>query len=186
MAKRPKKTPPLPDGDPAFKEALTCLKALTFASIRLARIQSAIDTRVQAIVRKDGIAIGEYQESIAQLDHRLEILCRNNPEWFVKVRRIKTPFGVLGMQRSTKLELPDELATIRRIRRQGLVSQLIRRTDSVDLEAAERLSEEWLARLGITRKTTERFKATPARTDIHKVVEAMRKSAVNEEEEAAG
>ena len=162
--------------DPEFIQAVDLMKSICAHNNRINAIQSKIDEYVLYVVADDGKELADCQMLIAKAEERLEALCRAHPEWFDNVKNIKTFYGTFGLRKTGKLVIPDEASTIRKIRRHGLVEELLRKRDTVDLEACERLPEEALAKLGIESKTHEKFKATPAKTDTQKILEAHRKS----------
>ncbi len=159
-----------------FLKAVELMKSICIHNNRINAIQSKIDEYLLYIVADDGKELADCQMLIAIAEEQLEALCRAHPEWFNKVKKIKTVYGAFGLHKTGKLIIPDEAATIRKIRRHGLVEGLLRKREEVDLEACERLLEEDLESLGIKSKKHEKFRATPAKTDTQKILEAHRKS----------
>ncbi len=162
--------------DPYFLKAVELMKSICAHHSRIHSLQSMIDQYLLFIVGDEGKELADSQMSIAKAEEQLEALCRAHPEWFNKVKKIKTVYGTFGLHKTGKLVIPDEAATIRKIRRHGLVEKLLRKREEVDLEACERLPEGVLERLGIQSKKHEKFSATPAKTDTQKILEAHRKS----------
>ncbi len=154
---------------------------ITEATVKVRSIQADIDNHLTMIVADDGEVLTGLNERIAEAAEALECLCREHPEWFAKRKKIKTAFGTFGLQKSGKIVIPDAAATIRRIPRHGLVKDLIRKRDEIDLEACERLNEEWLEVLGIQSKTSENFKVTPLKTDTSKVLSNIKKDEASTE-----
>ncbi len=162
--------------DPEFLEAVDLMKTICIHNNSINSVQSMIDEVTLTVIADDGKELASCQMQIANAEEQLEQLCRSHPEWFTKVKRIKTVYGTFSLQKTGKLVMPDEAATIRKIRRHRLVEELLRKREEVDLEACERLPEEDLEMLGIESKKQEKFKATPAMTDTQKILEAHRKS----------
>ncbi len=138
--------------DPEFLKAVELMKPICVHNSRIHSLQSMIDQYLLFIIGDEGKELADCQMLIAKAEEQLEALCRAHPEWFNKVKKIKTVYGTFALHRTGKLVIPDEAATTRKIRRHGLVEELLRKREEVDLETCERLPEGVLEMLGIESK----------------------------------
>lgn len=117
------------------------------------------------------------QETIARAEADAEVLARRNPQWFEKQKSLKTPYGTVGFRSTSRLEVPNEELTLVMLDQEGLRDGFVRRTEALDLEALERESDEFLARIRVRRVVTESFSAKPAKVELGKAVKAAEEGA---------
>lgn len=128
-------------------------------------------------------AITEYavlQEQVAQLEQRIAAIFAAHPEWREKdSKSIKTPFGSVSCKETKKLKVQNEAVTITLIKALAAAEPksetwpaLLRVTTELDKEALEKLSDEQLEQLGVTREVTEPITVKPFKADAAKAVKA--------------
>ena len=158
-----------------FSAALDLMRIIQEASIMATVTQAEIDEHIVIIVGDQGHSLAAWQLKIAESEATLEALCRKHPEWFAERKRISTTYGMFKMHATSHTKIPDVESTIRKIRRNGMVKQLLRKVDHINIEAAEKLDPVILKKLGIFRVKEEKFSVTPKKKKTKKILQAMRK-----------
>ena len=122
----------------------------------------------------------KLQAELAAVEEQIELLAIKHPEWFAKVKTIKTPFGSVASRSTTKIEVPSEEATIALLELRGQEAEPFLRTRKyLSIESLEALDDGELARLKARRVTTEKISISPAKVELGKAV----KKAAKEEPE---
>jgi phage host-nuclease inhibitor protein Gam len=156
----------------AYRQLVDELAILTDLSNRLAalevRFQEAHAELVNEAFRAD---FAELQDSIGSSESRIELLATQHPEWFEKTKTVKTPFGQVSFRSSTKLEVPNEEASIAVLETMGEDGKpYLRQRTFLNLEALEGLEDADLKKLRIKRVTRESCLIYPAKVDLGKAV----------------
>lgn len=147
--------------------------------------------RIEGLMSRDALnaarAFGEdyiiWQERAAELEKQLNMLFTNHPEWRVgDAKSVKTPFGSVEQRKTSKLEVPNEKATVALIKQRALTDprfadqkMFLHVEESPNLEALEAFTDDVLAELGITRLRTEKITVKPAKVQAAKVAKAAKK-----------
>lgn len=157
------------------------LSRYTKLSNALSRIeadfQDAITALIGEVYQKEFAAA---QAELADVEARIELLALKHPEWFAKTKTIKTPFGTVASRSTTKIEVPNEEATIALLELRGQEAEPFLRTRKyLSIESLEALDDSELARLKARRLTTEKITISPAKVDLGKAI----KKAAKEEPE---
>lgn len=148
------------------------LDEYTKASNELAIIEAEFQESIQELIaecyRED---FAKVQTRITQHEERIEELALKHPEWFVKAKTLKTPYGSVASRTSTKLEVLSEDVTIALLEARGEAANPYLRTRKyLSLESLETLDDMELARLKLRRVTTEKITVAPAKVDLGKAV----------------
>ena len=139
-----------------------------------AEFQAALTDLIAKCFRADFAAL---QQELAETEARIELLAIRHPEWFVKTKTLKTPFGSVASRSTTKLDVPYEEATIALLELRGEEArQFLRQRTYLALEALEGLDDGELRRLKVNRLTTEKITISPVRVDLGKAVKAAAKT----------
>lgn len=182
---------------PAFAQLVALLAIYSDAANRMEELQAEANRDLMELLddKKDDYA--ELQAAMTKAELGLQQIALAHPQWFFKRRSLKTPYGTVKMHHSTKLHIPDEEASLLlvqnelerlkcdalsadpEIRDSALQSlqelnarDLVRRKESLNLEALERLSDATLRRFRIERCKDESFSVVPARLDLGKATAA--------------
>ena len=116
------------------------------------------------------------QAELSDVEARIELLALKHPEWFAKTKTIKTPFGTVASRSTTKVEVPNEEATIALLELRGQESEPFLRTRKyLSIESLEALDDGELARLKARRVTTEKITISPAKVDLGKSIKKAAK-----------
>lgn len=143
------------------------------ATARLGELENTLQQQWLDLVdvhRKDYASL---QASIAAAEEGIEYLATVNPQWFEKLRTLKTPYGTVGFRRVTKLEVKNEeltIALLEQLGQDGLPFLIDSR--KLNLEALEKMGDEELARIRIKRVSTDSCTVKPAKVDLGKAVKA--------------
>lgn len=144
---------------------------------RLAVIEAGFQEAIQELIgecyREDFM---EHADALGETEATIELLALRHPEWFEKTKTIKTPFGSVATRSSTKIEVPNEDATIALIELRGEAGEPFLRTRKyLSIEALEALDDFELKRLKCRRVTSEKITITPAKVDLGKTVKKAEK-----------
>lgn len=154
----------------------------TETSNKLEALEASINDSSQRAITSSTEAYVVLQEALTALDAQLKLLFERHPEWRRdNEKSVTTPFGVVQQRTVTELEVANPAATVALIEARGRMDQTFKAEDFLhvekkpDLEALERLGNDDLSALGITRVTTERMTVKPAKVNVAKVVKASKK-----------
>jgi hypothetical protein len=163
--------------DQDYKNLVDCMAVYSEATARMAELEADLQQCWLDLVdarRKDYTTL---QSTLTRAEEACRCASELHPEWFAKVKSIKTPYGTVAFRKSTKLEVPNEevsIVLLEQLGQDGL--PFIQTAKKLNLEALEKLSDEELKRLRITRYATENFKITAAKVDLGKAVKESAKS----------
>jgi hypothetical protein len=142
-----------------------------------ADFQDAITELIADVYQKEFFTA---QAELSDVESRIELLALKHPEWFAKSKTIKTPFGTVASRSTTKIDVPNEEATIALLELRGQEAEPFLRTSKyLSIESLEALDDGELARLKARRLTTEKITISPAKVDLGK---AIKKAAKDEPE----
>lgn len=172
-----KTTTPAADDFAALTEELNYY---TRASNQLAQVESTFQAAIVELIAecyRDDFAT--LQNEISEIEERIETLVIKHPEWFAKVKTIKTPFGTVASRSTTKLEVKNEDATIALLEiRSDEGRPFLRERKYLSIESLEALDDAELKRLKVSRVTTDKITVTPAKVDLGKSVKKTAEPAV--------
>lgn len=151
-----------------YKNLVDLFAVLAEAQDQKITLQASLNQASRELIDEHRKEIVELETTITQADSAIEVICRRHPEWFEKVKTLKTPYGAASFRKSSELVAPSEDATIALIKASGRAADFIRVTEDLDREALEKLSDEELGKLGLFRKTEDKFAAKPAKVDLGK------------------
>jgi len=161
-----------------YKDLVDGLAILTECANRLASLETKIkDCYIDAVDehRKEYAAL---QEALEKADNAVKDIAGLHPEWFADKKTITTPYGSIQSRSTTKLVVENETETIRLLKQLGPDAAVFVRTkEELDLEALEKLPDAELARILVTRVTTESLTAAPAKLNLGKAAKAAAKKA---------
>lgn len=139
---------------------------------RLAEIEAGFQLAITELIAdcyKDDFA--ELQSELSDVEAAIETLAIRHPEWFAKVKTIKTPFGSVASRSTTKIEVSNEEATIALLETRGDEGKpFLRERKYLSIESLEALDDGELKRLKLKRVTTEKITISPAKVDLGKAV----------------
>jgi hypothetical protein len=145
------------------------------ACLRLKELESEVQADYMELVDERRSDYAELQLTITETEQAIEAIVERHPEWFTKKRSVRTPYGVVKCTRTTKLDVPNEEATILLIERdtkKDEQEQYIRTSKTLNLEALESLSDEQLAAFRIFRVRSESIKIEEGKIDLGKAVKS--------------
>lgn len=159
-----------------FTTLYISLEEYTSAANKLAALEAEFQTAITELIaecfRQD---FAELQTELSELESRIETLAIRHPEWFVKSKTLKTPFGSVASRSTTKLDIPCEEATIALLEVRGDEGKpFLRERKYLSVEALEALDDGELRRLKVNRVTTEKVTISPAKVDLGKAVKAAK------------
>jgi hypothetical protein len=180
-----------PEATADFQNAVQLLALLTDVSNRLGALENEANDELLEILDQKRPDYAELQAKLNDIERGLELLALKHQEWFAVKKTIKTPYGVMRFRSSTKLEVPNEEATLAKLELMEAKDQegsfraslYTREEKTLNLEALEKLDDATLLRLGVKRVKEEKFSATPAKLEMGKAIEAA--AAENETQEMA-
>jgi hypothetical protein len=121
------------------------------------------------------------QERLAELDAEIKALFARHPEWREDGKKsIKTPFGTVEQRTVSGLVVANPAATVALIKARAAQDEkfkaatFLRIEELPNVEALEALGNDELAKLGVTRETTEKVTVKPAKVSAAKVVKAAK------------
>lgn len=167
-------TTPAPTQD--YKNLVDLMALLSEATARMGELENDLQQAWLDLVdarRKDYTAL---QAAIASSESAIECAAILNPQWFAKVKSLKTPYGTVAFRSASKLEVKNEEVSILLLEQLGQDGlPFIRTAKALNLEALEKLDDNELDRLRIKRVATNTCKITPAKIDLGKAVAAAAK-----------
>lgn len=147
------------------------------ADARMGELENDLNQAWLDLVDARRADYAKLQETKARAEEAIKDACELNPQWFAKVRSIKTPYGTVAFRRGKKLEVRNEEASIILLEQLGEESAaFIRSEKHLDLEALEKLPDTELERIRINRVSTETFSVKYPKPDLGKAVAAAAKA----------
>ena len=143
------------------------------ASARLSEMENDLQQKWLSLVDEHRKDYARLQQAAADAEEGIEYLASVNPQWFVKARTIKTPYGKVQFRKTTKLEVKNpELSVVllKQLGQDSLPFLVVK--EELNLEALEKLTDQELERLKIKRITTDSCTVTPIKIDLGKAVKA--------------
>lgn len=160
-----------------FADLVNLLNALSEAQNQISHLNQNLNTEYLETVKGYSDEYKVLQTDISAAMAAIEVIAARNPQWFEEKKTIATPFGEVKRTTSTSLVIPDEAVTITLIRAARRADDFLVTTTAISKEALEKLSDEELARYGVSRKTEHNYKPEGAKVDLGKSVKAAEKSA---------
>lgn len=157
---------------PEFANAVELLAIFSDCDARLKEIESEASAQLLEILDDKKKEYATLQGEMTKAETALEGICRAHPEWFVKAKSVKTPYGKVSFHSGTSLVIENEEATVKLIRalKAAETGELLRSREEPNIEALEKMPDHELARLMVKRVTKDNFSVTPARVDFGKAV----------------
>ena len=173
--KKVTKLPEQPSDPASYQNLIEFLAILSDTTDDLNLLQTELNKAERELIDEHRDKLVEYHERIAKAELAIEQICRAHPDWFEKVKTLKTPYGQCSFRKSSELNAPSEDASISLIKASGRAKDFLRTSEELDLEALEKLSDAELAAFGIIRREERKFSVKPARVDVGKAaVEAAK------------
>lgn len=162
-----------------FKNLVDLMAIMAEGSARLGELENGLQQDWIDLVdarRKDYASL---QFALGNAEQAIETLAFTNPQWFEKVKTLKTPYGTVAFRRTTKLEVKNEEVSILLLEQLGQDGlPFVRTAKALNLEALEKLDDSELERLRIKRVATESLTIKPTKVDLGKAVKAAVKAEV--------
>ena len=161
-----------------YTELTTALEQYTSVSTALACIEAEFQNAITELIgdcfRNDFAAL---QAELSEVESHIETMAIRHPEWFAKTKTLKTPFGSVASRSTTKLDVPNEEATIALLELRGEAAKpFLRQRTYLSLEALEALDDGELKRLKVNRVTTDKITISAAKVDLGKALKVSDKS----------
>ena len=148
------------------------LEKHTKLSNRKAEMEAGFQQAIAELIAefyKDNYA--DLEGGITDLESKIEALVIRHPEWFAKSKTLKTPFGTVATRSSTKVDVPNEEATIALLEVRGDAGKpFLRERKYLSIESLEALDDAELKRLKCTRIKTDKITISPAKVDLGKAL----------------
>lgn len=165
---------PAPTQD--YKNLVDLMALLSEATARMGELENGLQQSWLDLVdarRKDYTTL---QAAISTSEAAIEAAAILNPQWFAKVKSLKTPYGTVAFRSTKKLEVKNEEVSILLLEQLGQDGlPFLRTTKVLNLEALENLDDDELSRLRIKRVTTNACKITPSKVELGKAVASVAK-----------
>jgi hypothetical protein len=173
-------------GSPAqsqdFAKLVDLQRQFSDESLALENVETKMSVAALDAAKTWGENYVVHQERIAQLDAEIKALFAKHPEWR-EGKSVKTPFGEVAQRTVTELEIPNPAMTVALIEARGQKDAgfksdtFLRVEKEPNVEALEGLSDDELAKLGVSRVKSERISVKAAKVSAAKVVKAAAKKA---------
>lgn len=163
--------------DKDYANLIDCMAVFSEATARMGELQNDLQQAWLDLVdarRKD---YTQLQGTLTRAEEAIRCAAELHPEWFAKVRTLKTPYGTVAFRLTTKLEVPNEevsIVLLEQLGQDGLPFLITKK--ALNLEALEKLDDQELARLRLRRVTTDSCKVTASKVDLGKAVAAAQES----------
>lgn len=186
------KQPTVSRTDPDFTRAMDLLCSKGRVQRLLAQAEVDANSGYSALVEKYRPLVASLQAAEQALDMQLELIALQHPEWFTRVKTLKTPSGDIKQTTSTSLEIPNEELTLVLLQRLGdkeveedsvRASDCYQSTPTLNKDALGTLSDTALDRLKIKRIIKTNIKSTPAAVEIGKAVADQKPKTATAEKE---
>ncbi len=121
------------------------------------------------------------QEAVSGLDAEIKALFERHPEWRGPNKSVKTPFGEVAQRTVTELEVANPAVTVTLIEQKfaEAAEKYLHIEKSPNLEALEGMSDDELAKFGVSRKKREQVTVKPAKVSVAKAVKAAKGKVVS-------
>ena len=170
--------------DPAFADAIKLMALGSDAANRLAEIEAEANGRLLELIDDCRADYSQCQSALTAAEAALEVHARAHPEWFGKVKSIKTPYGKIAFRQGSSLKVKDDEATVKLLRaleptlnsklKAGdapfIAEDYIHTVEVPNLEALEKLPDESLALFMVQRVVGDTFSFTPAKVEFGQAV----------------
>jgi hypothetical protein len=172
------KTEPLDKNSADFKNLVDLLAVFTEATNRLDVIATETNKELMDLLDEHRDDYAAAQKAASDAETALEAIALRHPEWFESKRSVTTPYGAVSFKASTKLEIPNEEATLARLELMAArnpefkVANYVRTNVECDKETLAKLDDATLATLGIQRVPDDNFSVKPAKVKMGKALEA--------------
>lgn len=160
----------------AYANLVNLQSILSEAQAQLDKLQNEVQTEYIDLVDAKKKDYARLQQNIASAQEGIEYLATVNPQWFVKSRTLKTPYGTVSFRKTTKLEVRNEelsIVLLEQLGQDGL--PFLIPSKKLNIEALEKLTDQELERLKIKRVTEDSCTVKPAKVDLGKAVKAANK-----------
>jgi hypothetical protein len=156
-----------------YKNLVDLLSVFAEATSRLTLIQADLHSTFLESV--DGVRddYSTLQAKLTEAEAGIEMIARAHPEWFESARSIKTPYGVVKFHASTKLDAPNEEASIILIESKCSEEErakFLRTETTLNLDALKELTDSQLRQFRINRIEVDNFSVKAATIDLGKAV----------------
>ncbi len=153
-----------------YSKLETAIERHTKISNQLAEIESSFQKSMHELIAE--VYRDEFSELEADkiaTEESIELLVLRHPEWFIKTKTLKTPHGSVATRKTTKVDVPNEEATIALLELRGDAGAAFLRTRKyLSIEALEALDDAELTALKCRRVTSQKISITPAKIDLGK------------------
>lgn len=153
----------------------------THFSTKLAELEVRLNKVSQSAI---AAAVPEFvvlQEEATRLETQIKDLFAKHPEWRdAKKKSVGTPYGSVEQRASEELDIPNEAMTVALIEATGKADPNFKAADFLHIEklpnreALERLGDDALTVLGVSRVKKETITVKPAKVNVAKAVKAAK------------
>jgi len=166
---------PLPES-PDFTAMVDLLAVFTDATNRIAQIEAEANGELLEILDAQRKDYAKLQEALTQSESAVEVIACKHPEWFGERSSVKTPYGTVKFTTSNFLAVRNEEVSILLAEQEAVsnpefkVGDYVLTKKELSLEALEKLDDDTLKRLRISRQSARNVKVSAAKVDMGKAV----------------
>lgn len=171
---------PIDEKSDDFRNLINLMSVFSESTHRVSEMESAINSELLNMMDEMKKEYSDLQRAMTEAETAIELIARRHPEWFKSKKSVATPYGTLSFRKTTKLEVPNEEASVLLVEQADDLpsEEYLRQETTLNLEALEKLDDAVLRRLRIRRVTDDSFSVKAARVNIGKAVkEAAEKGA---------
>jgi hypothetical protein len=165
-----------------FARLVECQQLHNTLTTRLKELEVDLDKAAQASAVTSAPAYVCLQEDVSKVESEITQLFNRNPGWRGDQKSVKTPFGAVESRSVTKLKVANPAVTVTLIKARGtsdpdFKAHLFLHIEELpNIEALEGLQDDELAKLGVTRETTEKVTVSPVKANVAKAVKAAKQA----------
>ena len=159
-----------------YEEMLHIQSVHSTACNNLEVLQTEANRELIALMSERKEIFAQLSVAIADAEAALEIIARLHPEWFLKKKSLRTPFGEIKFHASTVLEIANADITLALVKsaaeHDAEFSLALVKVETLDREALEKLDDAVLERFRIRRVKKENFSVKPAQAIMGEAISA--------------
>jgi hypothetical protein len=160
-----------------YKNLIDLMAIYAESSARMDELEADLNQAWLDLVDARRADYSKLQLTLSKAEEAIKELSIVNPQWFAKVKTLRTPYGTVAFRRSTKLEVKNEEASIILLEQLGQDGLPFLKTEkTLVLEALEKLDDAELECLRIRRVESESCTIKAAKPDLGKAVAAAAKA----------
>jgi hypothetical protein len=173
-----------------YQNLVNLLSVFSDAKARIAALESDTNAAFLELVDERKKEYAELQKALTESEAALKVIAKMHPEWFEKIKTLKTPYGEVASRKTTTHEAPDEGKSIELIEAAAVVADsaglfeeaellrsMVKIEKSLDLDIIGKAPADMLPRLRILRIEQESVTIKEAKVSLGQAVRASDKAA---------